>query len=285
MRADSARCPICSTPVEPFVPTSHPDTSHVPPPTPDAGWGPPMAVAPQAPAPALHPSWGRPGENLPPTGVGWSPHGTAVTAVPPPPSRKKRKVLPALVSVVVLVAIAGGAYWYLTRSTSIPELSGRWQRVTTTSGAYSVELPGVAHRDQRSVPVAGIGEVAATALYTGDGGLQKVAPGALVIEAPATFLPAEPASLPPALAQPLLKSGTEAAISTIGGTVTATSEARSDLGTAIGFTAEGGSGEHLRGVVVLAGRTLVGMVVTAPADADDAAQDALDRIVKSLRPV
>lgn len=279
MRADSVSCPSCRTPVEPMVGAVGPAPaapSWVPPPpgapSPPAvsGTPPPVPVAHAGHHPAA-PTWGPGGgAGIPPA---WVP------PAPPPATRRVPPLVVATIVVLLVAAAAGVAWWQLSdRDGSV--LDGAWKRTTTASGRFSVELPGTARRATRDVVVAGLGPVSVGGTYVGDGGLEEVAPGVVVVEVS-----------PPGLDQlfgdaagVVLPAGITAVVEQIGGTDVTVTPHLSPLGTAVSFTATGAD-HDLSGIAILNGPSVVGVVVTAPPSERGRAEDVLSHVEDSLRPV
>jgi len=183
---------------------------------------------------------------------------------------------------VVVAAVVGGVVWYTNR-TADDGPTGNWTEAVTSSARYAVELPGDIQRRRDTTVVAGA-PLPVEVLVVGEGGLERLAPGAMFIEADLSGAPlAAQLAAQPELAQTLLQAQARATFEAAGVQFSAVRNVESPLGPAI--RQEGtvpASDLVVRGFAALDGTTVVAAVAIFPADDAADADRTLDRIVASI---
>lgn len=246
------------------------------------GWGPP-SVPPQppgapgawgSPPPPAPGSWGGPRSPEPPAGA---PAPTALVG-----STRRRSRVPR---VVLLVVVAAGvaAAWFVLGGDRDP-VAGDWSRHELPSGAVSVELPGDTTGDSGVVWTGAGPGLSGSALWTGDGGYERAAPGIVVIEGDAAQIGLSPDVIA-AGGTALLDTALRAYLTEIGADPDPTLDDRVVDGrpTRQAFaTAEGGD-LGIVAVAIVDGTRVAGVVVTTPAIDDTSPADVAERVVTSLR--
>lgn len=263
-------CPLCGTAISASPPAA-------------AGWGAPPAppAVPGWGAPQEPGAWGTPGR--PDDGAAFDGSAVGERGASSTSRHRRRRSGPLLAVVVVLVAGAALVAWLVTRSDS--SLGETWQEATTSTAAYTVELPGAFQRLREDTDVAGV-SLPVEVLAVGEGGLERLEPGALFIEVDTSAQPlVAAAAAQPELARTLLQAQARATFDTAGVTFDSAADAESPLGPAVRLTGTVPAQDLVvRAFVALHGGKVVAAVTIRPADRADVADADLERIVGSITP-
>lgn len=253
----AASCPLCGRPnTAPPTNTARPTNTAPPLPVPTSPWS-------TTPVP-------------PP----WEPPAPA-PAAPAPVLRARR--WPIVLGILGSLAILGVALWVidLPRDDALAEAD--WRTYETKSGRYLVDLPGVATRLDEVRDVAGV-TFPIDALVVGDGGFDRLAPGAFFLEVELEgLLPPGALTTDPELTRTVLEAQARAAFGAAGIDWAATSDAGFPRGPAIALDGSvPGQDLVVRAFVALDATTAVGAIVVQPSDQVDTAETMLTRIVDSV---
>lgn len=235
------------------------------------GWGPPSVPRPADPGrdPA-------------------APRLLTISSPPPQvaPAPRPPRVRRSLVALLVVAIAAGAGAVLVVRSSDDTGGDGTadgWERHELPGGAVSVEMPGAVDSESGTVwsgPAAGL---SGSALWTGDGGLERAAPGVVVVEGDASQVGLD-ATAVDRLGPTLVNGALDAFFDEVGAVpIDPPPDGEGDgrTGRRIGGST---NGEELVVVAtaMTSGTRVVGIIVTVPAAEAETADALLDRVTASV---